>query len=91
MPKYIPVSKIAELGKSLGLEQAILVAWDGELTHVVTWGVDQEACAQAAIGGNKIKKEVLNWPEKHCHTESPIVKTLKKKIQELEDQLRKKQ
>ena len=85
MPKHISVSSIAAYSKPLGLKQAIRTAWDGERTHVVTWGHDAEQCAQAAVGGNRVKA-ALNWPaDLQCESASTV--RLKKRIKELEAEL----
>lgn len=65
MPKHIPISAAKEMGKKFGLSQIIITAWDGERTHVITYGVTLMDCEQAAIGGNKIKR-ALGWPEEDC-------------------------
>jgi len=40
----------------------IVLAWDGERTHIVTWGKTLEDCSLAADGGNRLK-EKWGWPE----------------------------
>lgn len=82
MPKRIPVQAAKDVAKAHGCRQVIIAAWDGERTHVVTYGVNTEECAQAAEGGNKIK-DALGWPES-IHAEPPRVKALKDKINDLE-------
>lgn len=65
MPKRIPISAAKKLAQEFDLKQVILTAWDGERTHVVTYGKSLEECKQAAQGGNLIKK-VLGFPEEMC-------------------------
>jgi len=65
-PKRIPIKAAKEVAEKLGLRQVILVAWDGEATHVITYGETEEDCAQAAIGGNKIKR-AIGFPEEMTH------------------------
>lgn len=48
MPKRISIKAAKQLAKDLGLNQVILLAWDGELTHIVTYGESAEDCDQAA-------------------------------------------
>jgi hypothetical protein len=62
MPVHIPISAAKQVAKDQGLKQVILAAWDGELTHIVTYGVSVEDCDQAAQGGDRIKK-ALGWPD----------------------------
>jgi hypothetical protein len=61
MPKRIPIKAAENVGKEHGCRQVILLAFDGVLTHVVTWGATVEDCAQAAQGGN-ILKDKWGWP-----------------------------
>lgn len=56
-PKRIPITTAKAVGeKHPDVTQVILLAWDGKRTHVVTWGNSVEDCAQAAEGGNSIKR-----------------------------------
>lgn len=65
--KTIPVSECAKIGKNLGYDQVIIVAWDGTsgITSVATWGKNPAQCDQAALGGNMVKT-ALGWPEDEC-------------------------
>ena len=67
MPKRIPIAAAKRVAIEQGCQQIILVAWDGERTHVVTYGVTKAACAQAAAGGNLIKS-ALGFDEADCRT-----------------------
>jgi len=87
MPKHLPVSDVRELGKKHALKQAILLAWDGERSHVVTWGITQEDCAQAAEGGNKLKA-ALGWPDDMCRDEPSALKKVRARNKELEGQVK---
>lgn len=62
MPERLPIQDAKEIAKRRGLRQVILLAWDGERSHVVTYGDSVEDCDQAAQGGEKMKK-VMGWPE----------------------------
>jgi hypothetical protein len=62
MPKRIPIKAARDVAKAYRCRQVILLAWDGDLTHVVTYGKSLEDCAQAAEGGNSLKKK-FGWPE----------------------------
>jgi len=77
MPKRIPIKAAKDIAQEYNLKQVILCAWDGELTHIVTYGKTLEDCDQAAQGGNKIKK-FLGWSEELCEAEPSRVKKLKK-------------
>lgn len=85
MPKRIPIAVAREVGRANGLSQVILCAWDGKLTHVVTWGKTTEDCSQAAIGGNRIKN-ALGWP-KDLHAEPSRVRALREAAVQAEQEL----
>ncbi|HEY1753699.1 MAG TPA: hypothetical protein VGG29_20750 [Caulobacteraceae bacterium] len=82
MPRRIPIAAARELAKQLGLRQVILLAWDGERTHVVTYGKTVEDCDQAAQGGDKLKA-ALGWPES-LNAIPSRVKALQAKVDRLE-------
>jgi hypothetical protein len=48
MPKRIPISTAKAVAERHDLKQVLLIGWDGERTHVVTYGVTKEDCAAAA-------------------------------------------
>lgn len=77
MPNKIPVAVAKEVAKTTGCRQIILLAWDGELTHIVTYGKSVEDCEQAAFGGNMLKRK-WGWPE--CNDHPSRVKALKAEI-----------
>jgi hypothetical protein len=85
MPKRIPISALKQFCNELGLNTAVLLAYDGERSHVVTWGQSLEQCDVAARTGNKIK-QLLGWPD-HLMDDPPRVKKLKEKIAELEEKI----
>ncbi|TFG95721.1 hypothetical protein E4H12_12695 [Candidatus Thorarchaeota archaeon] len=66
MPKRVPIKAAKEVATKYGLQQTILVGWDGKQMHVVTYGTTLEQCEQAAVGGNKIK-QWLGFPEDMCN------------------------
>lgn len=65
MPKRIPIAEARRVAEAQGLSQVILVGWDGEYMHVVTYGRSQADCEQAARGGNLVKK-ALGFPPEFC-------------------------
>jgi hypothetical protein len=67
MPKRIPIKAAKTIAKEYDCRQVILVAWDGERTHVVTYGQTLDECEQAALGGNMVKR-ALGFPEEMCNT-----------------------
>lgn len=86
MNTRIPITSAKEVATKYDLTQVIIVAWDGEKTHVVTYGKSITDCDQAARGGEFIKK-ALGWPQELWRTEPPRVKRLKQRIEELEAEL----
>lgn len=61
----IPIAAARRIAEEFGQRQVILVCWDGETTHVTTYGASAAECAQAAEGGNYVKR-ALGWPERLC-------------------------
>ena len=60
MPKRIPIAETKRVAKAQSCKQVIIMAWDGELSHCVTYGETKEDCRQAAEGGRKLM-QVLGW------------------------------
>lgn len=73
MPNRIPIKAARAVAEQYNCRQVILLAWDGKLTHIVTYGTSSEDCAQAAAGGNMLK-EKWGWPE--CNDQPSRVKKL---------------
>jgi|GEM_PF-7063780 len=72
-PIIILPEQLERFATELGLTQAILVGWSPDgTTHVVTWGASLTDSAQAAQGGNAIKR-ALGFPETLCRALSPRV------------------
>ncbi len=55
--KPIPITAARDIAKRFDKQQVIVVAWDAVhgKEHVTTYGTTKVACAQAALGGNKVK------------------------------------
>ena len=85
MTKRIPISALKELAKKYGLTHVIMLAHDGDIDHVVTYGKTTEQCSQAADFGNKLKT-ALGWPEK-LQCQPSRVRTLERKLKELEEKM----
>jgi hypothetical protein len=81
MPLRIPISAARSIGKNFDCRQVIVLAWDGERTHIVTWGSTLEDCSQAADGGNRLK-EKWGWPE--SNDQPSRVRRLQSRVYELE-------
>ena len=85
MPAKLPITAAKNVAEVYGLQQVILLAWDGSQTHVVTYGKTNEDCAMAAEGANFLK-EKMKWPT--FDDQPPLVKRLRARVKELEDQLK---
>jgi hypothetical protein len=85
VPETIPVLAAEDICKAYGCSQAIVLAFDGERTHVVTYGTTAEDAAMAAAGGNTLK-QAMNWPAEF-QAKSAKVKALKDRIAALEAEL----
>ena len=48
MTKRIPIKAAREVAEKHGLRQALIIGFDGERVHVVTYGRTKEECALAA-------------------------------------------
>lgn len=47
-PERIPVSAARKVAEQFDLKQCLLIGWDGERVHVVTYGKTKEDCEAAA-------------------------------------------
>jgi hypothetical protein len=67
----IPIIAAKRIADEYGQNQVVLVTFDKSdgTTHVVTYGKSVEECAQAAQGGNFVKR-ALGWPESLCNAKS---------------------
>jgi hypothetical protein len=77
MAKRIPISAARRVAKDNDCRQVIILAWDGELTHIVTYGKSADDCAQAAQGGNLLKQK-WGWPE--CNDQPSRVRKLQEQL-----------
>lgn len=48
MPKRVPIKTAKYVADRHNLQQVLLIGYDGERVHVVTYGKTKAACAQAA-------------------------------------------
>ena len=81
MPRRIPIKVAQDVGQKNQCQQVIILAFDGTLTHIVTWGKSVIDCEMAARGGN-ILKEKWGWPE--CNDQPSRVKKLQERVEDLE-------
>ena len=86
MTKRIPIKSAKQVAKDHNLKQVILFGWDGEKTHVVTYGETIEDCDMAAQGGNEMK-ENWGWSEDYMSEPSRVTK-LKKEIKILKERIK---
>jgi hypothetical protein len=66
--KKIPIKAAKDIAQQYNKDQVIIVTFDNStgMTNVVTYGKSKQDSVHAAQGGNKIKKEILKWPEEKC-------------------------
>ncbi len=66
--KPVPIPAASNIAHEYDKDQVIIVTWDAahQRTHVTTYGRTKESSAQAAQGGNFVKK-ALGWPDRLCH------------------------
>lgn len=86
MTPRIPISSAKRIADQHACRQVIIVAWDGERTHVVTYGKTLEECDQAALGGDRVKT-ALGWPDALLGAVPSRVKALQRRVAELEAKL----
>jgi hypothetical protein len=63
--KHIPIAAAKAFAKQHHLKQVVIMAWDGAQMHVATYGGSVVDSAQAAAGGNFLKK-ALGFPAEAC-------------------------
>lgn len=80
MPDRLPIQDAKEIAHRRGLRQVILLAWDGQRSHVVTYGKSLEDCDQAAQGGERMKK-LMGWP--NWEAQPSRVKKLSSQVKQL--------
>jgi hypothetical protein len=56
MPKRIPIAEAKRVAEAQNCRQVVLLAWDGELVHIVTYGQTKEDCADAARSGKALNQ-----------------------------------
>jgi hypothetical protein len=82
MPDHIPWERAQDFAEKNGCSRVVIVAFDGERTHVVTWGLSVEDSDVACDVGNWFKEE-NDWPARF-EAESPKVKALREQIAHLQ-------
>ncbi len=55
MPSRIPIAEAKRVAESQKCKQVVLLAWDGDLVHIVTYGVDKKECKEAAKSGKALR------------------------------------
>lgn len=59
MVKRIPVAAAERFAKEYGLRQIVILAYDGERTHIVTYGATPADCRAAAVAQDWWNGKVL--------------------------------
>lgn len=86
MTKILPVSAAKDIVAKYGQQQVVVATWDGELTHIVTYGMTDEDRDQAADGGNFVKK-ALGWP-KHLEAEPSRYTKMRETLADMKFQIK---
>lgn len=62
--KEIPISEAKKICNDYGYDELIIFGanYNQPMQHVTTWGVNKQACENAGLGGDFIKKH-LNWED----------------------------
>lgn len=81
MSKKMPIAAAKEIAKKYDKDQVIILTWDRKTgtTWVTTYGKTLVDCEQAAVGGNRIKKQILKWPDELCQDKPARAKKKEKK------------
>lgn len=84
-PARVSIAAARRLAEECGMSQVAVVGWDPKTgrTWVATYGKSLTDCEQAAMLGNKIKHQVLDWPEERCQAEPARVQRRRKLDPEL--------
>jgi hypothetical protein len=82
--KRIPIRAAKSIAKEFNQRQVILLTWDGERSHLVSYGATVEDCDQAAMGAKKVM-DALGWEGKA--PEPSRVRKLQKEIEKLKDEI----
>ena len=77
--KRVPVKAAKNLCEENGLRQVIVIGWDGEKQHIVTYGMTKKECEEAAYASN-ILQEYFSWPEDYRHDVPKQIAEIKKMI-----------
>lgn len=69
MPERIPIATARLVAEKHGLQQVLLIGWDGERVHVVTYGSTREDCAKAAKAQEFWQGKIKEFSFKGSRTE----------------------
>ena len=86
----IPIKAAKEIAKKYRYDQVIILAMNiaENIQSVTTFGKSVVDADQACRGGNYIKRKILGWPANKCLAEPTRVRKLRKRIKELEEQIK---
>ena len=84
--KRIPIKALKDLAKKYSITHAVLLAYDGEKDHVVTYGKTVDDCSRVADAGNRLKKH-LKWPDS-LQSQPLRVKKLQQENEKLKKELK---
>lgn len=97
MPKRIPISaaKRFALDPAVQGRQVVCIVWDGELNHIVSYGVTQKDCRQAAVSAGfymdlmqtEGREDVMKVIDKYFPVEEKTSEEAKYDLKKLQDKL----
>lgn len=72
----IPIKDAKLIANTYGYDIVAIVAYNSKTNkqHVTTYGRSKQECKWAAVLGNRIKREILGWPEEECNAVPARVK-----------------
>jgi len=85
----VPIKAAKSICEDNLYDHVVMLFYDSQSGRqcVTTWGKTSDMCSLAADQGNAVK-EYLGWPSHLCDAQPSRVQSLKKRVAELEAQLR---
>ena len=74
MTKRIPISAAKRVAQEHGLKQCLLIGWDGERVHVVTYGATKADCEQAAKAQDFWTGKILEFSFERNPAPQPVTR-----------------
>lgn len=68
--KHITINEAKEIAEKLNASHIVIFTMDKNdnyMQNITTYGHSKQDCIEAAVLGNKIKRDLLKWPEEYCN------------------------